>query len=99
MVQEKMTNHEQNQSPKCPNQRENMFQILGDLSWWLLVVAFGVFAWLRPHHISGTTGPTAKVEKRARQMKRFGAALAVLGGLAFFMQVIQLVLDHSRGGG
>src|SRR5260221_11002038 len=76
--------------PQTVQMGRNMFQLLGDLTWPLLLVAFGVFAYLRPHHLTGADGPPSQIEKRARQMKRFGAALAGLGGLALLIQVVHL---------
>ena len=70
-----------------------MFQFLGDVIGSLLMLGFGIFAFLRPYHLSGADGPPSHIEKRARQLKRLGAAIAVCGGLLFIGQLLGIFFN------
>jgi hypothetical protein len=65
-----------------------MFQFLGDALGWLLMLALGVYAYLKPNRLVSTDLPPHMIKKETKRMKYLGLAIVILGGLAFVLQFI-----------
>jgi hypothetical protein len=69
-----------------------MFQILGELIGWALMVILGWAFFFKPERLVGYDGSPRELQKRTRHMKFCGIILMICGSILFIVQLVGLFI-------